>query len=163
MNPLADIDERLVFAILNNKVSAATNIKLGRDFHFSGLDLSPDQWKVLQWLAHHDGVSQQELCEAMFKDRVAMTRIIGSVEKRGLITRVPNRFDRRKNIIRLTEQGKSFQEASAVVAQQTLRGALQGLSLVDIRTAQKVLRQVFDNLSQGLGLRHTAKPRVAYD
>lgn len=163
MNPLVDIDDRLVFAMLNNKVSAATNTKLARDFHFSGFDLSPDQWKVLQWLAYHDGVSQQELCEAMFKDRVTMTRIIGSVEKRGLVTRIPNRFDRRKNIIRLTEEGRSFQKASAIVAQQTLRDAFKGLSLVDVRTAQKVLRQVFDNLTRGLGLRYTAKPRVAYD
>ncbi len=163
MDPLFDIDVRLIFAILNGKVSAAVSRKLALDFQKAGLDLKPEQWNVLQRLTVHDGVSQQELCEVMFKDRPGMVRLVNSMVEAGLVTRTLNRFDRRKNIIRITERGKAVQEASIRIALQTLRNALRGLSLSDIRTTQAVLRQVFENITQSLGTKNTAVHRVAYD
>ena len=133
MDPLVDIDVRLIFAILNGKVSTAISHKLARDFQKANLELKPEQWNVLQRLTYHDGVSQQELCEVMFKDRPGMVRLVNSMVEAGLVTRTLNRFDRRKNIIRITEKGKRMQEASIRIALQTLRGALRGLSLNDIR------------------------------
>ena len=47
MEPLVDIDVRLIFAILNGKVSAAISRKLLHNFHAAGLDLTPEQWNVL--------------------------------------------------------------------------------------------------------------------
>ena len=62
-----------------------------------------------------------------------------------LVTRTPNRFDRRKNIIRLTQKGIDMQESAIRVALLTLKEALRGLSLNEIRTSQDVLRRVFEN------------------
>lgn len=163
MDPLFDIDVRLIFAILNGKVSTAISRKLALDFQKAGLDLKPEQWNVLQRLTVHDGVSQQELCDVMFKDRPGMMRIINSMVEAGLVTRTQNRFDRRKNIIRITEKGKRVQEVSIRIALQTLRNALRGLSLSDIRTAQAVMRRVFENISASLGVKHASATRVAYD
>lgn len=163
MDPLVDFDVRLIFAILNGKVSAAISRKLARDFRRAGLELKPEQWNVLQRLAYHDGVSQQELCEVMFKDRPGMVRLVNSMVETGLVTRELNRFDRRKNIIRITDKGKRLQEASIRVALQTLRGALRGLSLSDIRTTQTVLMTVFENIKTSLGTKPPTESRVAYD
>ncbi len=163
MDSLVDIDVRLIFAILNGKVSAAISRKLARDFQKAGLDLKPEQWNVLQRLAYHDGVSQQELCDAMFKDRPGMVRLVNSMVEAGLVTRTLNRFDRRRNIIRITEKGKRMQEASIRVALLTLRGALRGLSLSDIRTTQAVLMTVFENITASLGTKPPTESRVAYD
>ena len=55
MEPLVDIDVRLIFAILNGKVSAAISRKLLHNFHAAGLDLTPEQWNVLQHLKQRDG------------------------------------------------------------------------------------------------------------
>lgn len=163
MDSLVDIDVRLIFAILNGKVSAAISRKLARDFQKAGLDLKPEQWNVLQRLAYHDGVSQQELCDAMFKDRPGMVRLVNSMVEAGFVTRTPNRFDRRRNIIRITEKGKRMQEASIRVALLTLRGALRGLSLSDIRTTQAVLMTVFENITASLGTKPPTESKVAYD
>ena len=163
MDTLVDIDVRLIFAILNGKVSAAISRKLARDFQKAGLDLKPEQWNVLQRLTVRDGVSQQELCEVMFKDRPGMARLVNSMVEAGFVTRTVNRFDRRKNIVRITEKGKRMQEASIRVALLTLRGALRGLSLSDIRTTQDVLMKVFDNTAASLGTKAATESRVAYD
>ena len=142
MDPLVDIDVRLIFAILNGKVSTAISHKLARDFQKANLELKPEQWNVLQRLTYHDGVSQVEA---------------------GLVTRTLNRFDRRKNIIRITEKGKRMQEASIRIALQTLRGALRGLSLNDIRTTQAVLMKVFENITESLGTKPPTVSKIAYD
>lgn len=163
MDPLVDIDVRLIFAILNGKVSTAISHKLARDFQKANLELKPEQWNVLQRLTYRDGVSQQELCEVMFKDRPGMVRLVNSMVEAGLVTRTLNRFDRRKNIIRITEKGKRMQEASIRIALQTLRGALRGLSLNDIRTTQAVLMKVFENITESLGTKPPTVSKIAYD
>lgn len=162
MDPLVDIDVRLIFAILNGKVSKAIWRKLAADFHEAGLDLKPEQWNVLQRLSFHDGVSQQELCDVTYRDRPGMSHLIDSMVEAGFVTREQNRFDRRSNIIRLTERGRSMQEASIRVALFTLRGALRGLSLSEIRTTQRVLRKVFENTA-ALPADVPLETRVAYD
>ncbi len=62
-----NFDIRLIFAILNGKVSAAINRKLSRNFRQNGLEITPEQWTVLIFLWEKDGVTQQELCNATFK------------------------------------------------------------------------------------------------
>ena len=71
-----NFDIRLIFAILDGKVSAAINRKLYRNFRQNGLEISPEQWTVLIFLWEKDGVTQQELCNATFKDKPSMTRLI---------------------------------------------------------------------------------------
>ena len=41
-----NFDIRLIFAILNGKVSAAINRKLSRNFRQNGLEITPEQWSV---------------------------------------------------------------------------------------------------------------------
>lgn len=145
MKPIVDFDIRLIFAILNGKVSSAISCKLLHNFHAAGIDLTPDQWNVLQHLSQRDGVSQQDLCDAMYLDKPRMVRLINSMTFQCLVTRTQNRFDRRKNIIRLTEKGIETHKAAIPVALLTLKEALRGLNLSDIRTTQSVLRSVFEN------------------
>ena len=80
-----NFDIRLIFAILNGKVSAAINRKLYRNFRQNGLEISPEQWTVLIFLWEKDGVTQQELCNATFKDKPSMTRLIDNMERQHLV------------------------------------------------------------------------------
>ena len=92
-NNLKDMSEqiniaiKLIFAILNGKVSAAINRKLYRNFRQYNVDITPEQWTVLLYLWEKDGVTQQELCNATFKDKPSMTRLIDNLEKQTLVTR----------------------------------------------------------------------------
>ena len=93
-----NFDIRLIFAILNGKVSAAINRKLSRNFRQNGLEITPEQWTVLIFLWEKDGVTQQELCNATFKDKPSMTRLIdngASASRRAHIgqERPPNQSD----------------------------------------------------------------------
>ena len=140
-----NFDIRLIFAILNGKVSAAINRKLHRNFRQGGLDISPEQWTVLIFLWEKDGVTQQELCNATFKDKPSMTRLIDNMEKQHLVVRISDKKDRRTNQIHLTRTGKDMEEKARRIANETLVEALKGISSNDMKVSQEVLRRIFQN------------------
>ena len=99
------VDLQLVFAILNGKVSTAINRKLSRNFRQEGVEITPEQWTILLFLWEKDGVTQQELCNATFKDKPSMTRLIDNMERQHLVVRISDKKDRRNNLIHLTKTG----------------------------------------------------------
>ena len=150
-----NFDIQLIFAILNGKVSAAINRKLIRNFRLNGLEITPEQWTVLIFLWEKDGVTQQELCNATFKDKPSMTRLIDNMEKQHLVVRISDKKDRRTNLIHLTKDGKQLENKARYVKQLenkaryvahlTLEEALKGLTLEELNISQEVLRKIFTN------------------
>ena len=134
MSEQFNFDIKLIFAILNGKVSAAINRKLYRNFRQYNVDITPEQWTVLLYLWEKDGVTQQELCNATFKDKPSMTRL-----------RISGKTDRRINLIHLTKTGRDLEEKSRFIANKTLKEALRGLSVEELSISQEVLRKVFLN------------------
>ena len=139
------IDQQLVFAILNGKVSTAINRKLSRNFRQEGVEITPEQWTILLALWEKDGITQQELCNATFKDKPSMTRLIDNMEKQHLVVRISDKRDRRTNLIHLTKTGRELEGKAFVVANQTLKEALEGVPMEDLKIGQEVLRKVFTN------------------
>lgn len=140
-----NFDIQLIFAILNGKVSAAINRKLYRNFRQNNLEISPEQWTVLLFLWEKDGVTQQELCNATFKDKPSMTRLIDNMERQHLVVRISDKKDRRTNLIHLTKTGREIEEKTRAIANQTLREALHGVNVEELKIIQEVLRKVFTN------------------
>lgn len=140
-----NFDIRLIFAILNGKVSAAINRKLYRNFRQGGLEITPEQWTVLIFLWEQDGVTQQELCNATFKDKPSMTRLIDNMERQHLVVRISDKKDRRTNLIHLTKNGKELEDKARLIANQTLMEALKGINAKELHIGQEVLRKVFFN------------------
>ena len=55
-----------------------------------------------------EGLSQQELCNATFRDKPSITRLVDNLEKLNLVKRVASENDRRINRIYLTRQGQKW-------------------------------------------------------
>lgn len=142
-------DIRLIFAILNGQVSAAISRSLTDHFSESKINLTPDQWTVLMHLDTQNSVTQQDLCNAIFKHKPSMTRLIDTMEAKGLVTRREDKTDRRKKIVSLTGLGREVLDRSQKVALVTLRKALAGIPVEDLRIAQDVLKAIFKNTSNG--------------
>ncbi len=137
-----NFDIRLIFAILNGKVSAAINRKLYRNFRQNGLEITPEQWTVLIFLWEKDGVTQQELCNATFKDKPSMTRLIDNMERQHLVVRISDKKDRRTNLIHLTKDGKELEERARVIANQTLKKHCKASpSKSSVSVGQEVLKK----------------------
>ena len=140
-----NFDMRLIFAILNGKVSAAINRKLLRNFRQNDMEITPEQWTVLIFLWEKDGVTQQELCNATFKDKPSMTRLIDNMERQHLVVRISDKKDRRTNLIHLTKDGRELEERARLVANQTLKEALKGVKPDELNIGQELLKKIFFN------------------
>ena len=139
-------DIQLIFAILNGKVSTAINRKLHRNFRQNGIDITPEQWTILLSLWEKDGITQQELCNATFKDKPSMTRLIDNMERQHLVVRISDKNDRRTNLIHLTKTGRELESKAYKIANATLEQALDGLTMEELKIGQEVLRKVFINI-----------------
>lgn len=140
-----NLDIRLIFAILNGKVSTAINRKLLRKFRSNNMDITPEQWTVLIFLWEKDGVTQQELCNATFKDKPSMTRLIDNMERQHLVVRISDKKDRRTNIIHLTKDGRALETQARKLANEALQEALFGVTVEELNIGQDLLRKIFIN------------------
>jgi DNA-binding MarR family transcriptional regulator len=105
-----------------------------------------EQWSVLYHLWKADGMNQQDLCNATFRDKPSITRLVDNLEKLSLVKRNASKQDRRMNIIALTEEGRELEEKCMEIANTTLNEALEGVTNGQIEIAKEVLQTVYDNL-----------------
>ena len=135
-----------LYSFITGKASTAIARRLQKNFKQSGVDITIEQWSVLYHLWKQEGMSQQELCNATFRDKPSITRLVDNLEKLKLVKRVSSKEDRRMNLIYLTESAKHLQETTMELADQTLNEALSGVSARDIELCKSVLQRVYDNL-----------------
>ena len=135
-----------LYSFITGKASTAIARRLQKNFKQSGLDITIEQWSVLYHLWKEEGQSQQQLCDATFRDKPSITRLVDNLEKLKLVKRVPSKEDRRINLIYLTKEAIQLQERSMEVANQTLNEALNGVTNGQIEIAKEVLHTVYENL-----------------
>ena len=135
-----------LYSFITGKASTAIARRLQKKFNTAGLNLTIEQWSVLYHLWKQEGLSQQELCNATFRDKPSITRLVDNLEKLQLVKRVPSAADRRINLIYLTRQGHKLQDHTMSLAEETLNEALIGIPAQNISLCKEILQQVYDNL-----------------
>jgi DNA-binding MarR family transcriptional regulator len=136
-----------LYSFITGKASTAIARRLQKKFNANGINLTIEQWSVLYHLWKKDGISQQELCTATFRDKPSMTRLVDNLEKQDLVQRVSDDKDRRINKIFITRTALMLQEQSMLLAEETLNEALDGVPVEQVEVCKGVLQQVYDNLS----------------
>src|SRR5919106_6627580 len=99
-----------LYSFITGKASTAIARRLQKKFNRAGLNLTIEQWSVLYHLWKEDGKSQQDLCNATFRDKPSITRLVDNLEKLKLVKRIASESDRRMNMIFLTKQGQKLEE-----------------------------------------------------
>lgn len=78
-------------------------------------------------LWNEDGLPQQALADATYRDKPSTTRIIDNLEKEGMVKRIPSPTDRRSNLINLTSLGKELELPVIQAVNETLTYATRGM------------------------------------
>jgi DNA-binding MarR family transcriptional regulator len=136
-----------LYSFITGKASIAIARRLQKKFNGNEINLTIEQWSVLYHLWKEDGLSQQDLCKATFRDKPSITRLVDNLEKAGLVNRVGHENDRRINKIHLTRQAIKLQEQTMKLAEETLNEALEGVPIDHVELCKSVLQKVYDNLS----------------
>jgi DNA-binding MarR family transcriptional regulator len=135
-----------LYSFITGKASTAIARRLQKKFNAAGLNLTIEQWSVLYHLWKEDGKSQQELCNATFRDKPSITRLVDNLEKLNLVKRVPSDHDRRINLVYVTKNAQKLQEQTMALAEETLNEALITVPAEKIDVCKEVLQIVYDNL-----------------
>lgn len=74
------------------------------------LNITTEQWAILNAVYHNPGASQTDLARACLKDKTNVTRILDLLVKKGYVIRNIDLNDRRIYSITLTDLGESVLE-----------------------------------------------------
>lgn len=70
--------------------------------------ITPEQWGVINFLLHEDGLTQNQISKLVGKDHTCVSRLIENLIKKNIVKKIPDADDKRINLIYLTEEGKKY-------------------------------------------------------
>lgn len=130
---------------LLERTSRKVKLSFSQAFTQLGLDITPEQWVILENLYFQNGLSQTELAAKIFKNTPTISRILDLLGKKGLTERKRFEKDRRQHRVFLTGEGKKVVEKAQPVVHQLRSQGWQNLSEEDYAHLERILNQVFNN------------------
>ncbi len=128
--------------ILNSRIKKCFFDKLQEN----GINITPEQYLVLDILWEKQSLSQQNIADIIQKDKNSVTKIIDSLEKKNLVMRVMDKNDRRINKIELTEEAFALEKITTEVAINFMNDVVKDIDTKDLDTFVNVMRQLKNNL-----------------
>jgi MarR family transcriptional regulator, transcriptional regulator for hemolysin len=108
------------------------------------LDITVDQWLVMNILNEHPGITQQEIAEKVFKDNASVTRIIELLVNKLYLKRTAS-DDRRRSVLSITAKGDKLLSQASKIVQSYRRKALKGISESALNHTKKTLNTIIKN------------------
>ncbi len=129
-----------------DQASKAIRLDLIKRFQKLGINVTPDQWFVLELL--HDnskGMTQNDIVKLTNKDAPTISRIVDLLCKKDFTERKPFRGDKRKHKIVLSDQGLHV----VLKAQQEILSSYQTgwseLNDDDLNHLNRIVSKIVDN------------------
>jgi len=142
-------DEAKKIGYYLERTSRLVKLRYLQAFAQLGIDITPEQWVMLDSLYQRNGRSQTELAGDSYKNAPTVSRIIDLLEKKGLVERQRFENDRRRYKIFLTDAGKAVVEKVQPSVSSLRAQSWDNLSDEDYTQFLRIINQVFDNLKGG--------------
>ncbi|MFT7035612.1 MAG: DNA-binding MarR family transcriptional regulator [Cyclobacteriaceae bacterium] len=120
---------------------------MGDFFRTNAIDLTKVQVIMLRMLSQNDGQPQNNLAYLTDRDKTSLTRLITTMEKKGLVKRIESNTDRRVNNIFITPKGQDELAAAIPVIKKAMDVIETGLSVDERRVTMKVLEKIRKNIN----------------
>lgn len=119
---------------------------LAEVFKKNNVNLTAEQYLVMDTLWNEGTLTQQEIAFIIQKDKNSVTQFIDNLEKKGLVTRSVAKEDRRVNNIMVTEEGMALKDSTKQLAIDTMNKALEGIPEEDVLIFVDVLKKICANI-----------------
>ena len=110
------------------------------------VDLTPEQFLLIDLLWNNGSMSQQQLADAMHKDKNSVTRFVDGLEKKQLVERRRNPDDRRSNRVVLTHKAEEMKQQTKEKGISMLDDILQGIPEDELRAFLETLGKITRNM-----------------
>ena len=123
--------------------------KLIKDNH---LNVTTEQWAILNAVHHNPGASQTDLARACLKDKTNVTRILDLLVKKEYVVRNIDLNDRRIYSITLTELGESVLEQIIEISDNANKASISDLNQDDYRELIRSLKTITGSIEKLLSM-----------
>ncbi|MFT6337625.1 MAG: DNA-binding MarR family transcriptional regulator [Saprospiraceae bacterium] len=126
------------------------NAKLSftKAFKNLGVDITPEQWIVIDTVNKNGTMSQKSIGQLSFKNAPTISRIIDNLVKKGLVNRIEEKGDRRKTSISVTTSGADLINHCQNEVDRLRNLSWKGLSDSDYKDFTRILDKIFENFEE---------------
>lgn len=132
---------RYLITSLANKINIAGSREMQRR-HGIGLM----EWRVLALLGAEGEATPGRIAQVAGVDKSVVSRAVGSLERRGLVTVMADEFSGRQTRLRFTAAGSALHDRGITYALKAEAILLEGLSDADRQVMRRLLKQMIANL-----------------
>jgi len=119
-----------------------------KTFKEVGVDITTEQWVVLDNLCREDGLSQNELAAVSFKNPPTLSRIIDLLVKKNWLERRQSPDDKRSWLIFLKDEGRATHKQLSPHVKKLRAQGWEGLSEEDFVRFLEIMDRVYGNFSE---------------
>jgi len=123
------------------KKYTATMLKQGK------VELTPEQFLLIDLLWNDGPMSQQKLADTMRKDKNSVTKLTDALERKGFVVRKRDEKDRRSNILMLTDKAQEAKLEAKETGISMLDKILEGIEEKDLQNFLETLQKMSKNMS----------------
>jgi DNA-binding MarR family transcriptional regulator len=138
------LEENIIYQ--TGKLTKRFQDQMQKTFSASGHKITVEQFTILAQLWYQDGLRQQEIAEAIDRDKTTVSRVLNTMIKQGLVTRVQG-IDKRERLVHLTNYGRELRDKLVTLSGQLYMGAIADLDEKEIRAALTTIAKILKNLN----------------
>lgn len=112
------------------------------------LDLTPEQFLLLDTLWNMGKMTQQTMADTVGKDKNSITKLIDALERKGYVRREKAEDDRRANFIVTTQKAMDLRDHAKEKGIEALEIILDGISDDERRMLVSTLVKITDNINR---------------
>lgn len=117
-------------------------------FRENNIDLTYEMHQIMACLWKEDGMKQQELADKTLKDKASLTYLIDNLSKRGLVTRLEDKNDRRSKLIYLSKKGIELGKKVEPWVEELYQIVSSDFKLIDIKESIKTVQKMIENVKE---------------
>ncbi len=140
------LQDSTYYLIVRTAMSMKT--ALYRALHQAELGVTPEQWSVLCCLWEKEGLYLTEVTDKTGRDKYTISRIVNLLAKKGLVESRPDREDKRRTNLYLTDKGRELREPLTRLVEDFTAKLFQDFSDQDMEYAKRLTKGIVDNIER---------------
>ena len=113
-----------------------------------GLELTPEQFLLIDLLWNQGTMTQQKVADTMQKDKNSVTKLVDALEQKGLVVRQKGSKDRRENCLILTQKALEMKFGAKETGISILEDMIEGISEEELKNFLNTMSKLSSNMDR---------------
>ena len=139
------MDDNLPLGFMLERTTRMIKLSFHHLFNSLNINITPEQWVVLDILKNEGVLSQKEIGEMSFKDAPSVSRLLNGLINKKYIEKYIDKIDKRISSVQLTEKGHELVDFLRPQVKELRLKGISEISKSEQKDFVEVLEKLFDN------------------